>query len=393
MDTKHGRKICVVTGTRAEYGLLRPLLRLLADDADIQLQLIVTGTHLSRDYGYTVDLIEADGFLANERIEMLVASDTAVGVTKSLGLACLGFADALFRLQPDLMVLLGDRYEVLAAAQSALIARIPVAHLHGGEVTEGAIDESIRHAVTKMSSLHFGATPKSCERIVQMGENPEAVFLVGATGLDSIEQLPLLSLSELETHLQITIKRPIAVVTVHPETCLAPEKSVEAVESLLAAIADHPDLTIVFTGSNADAGGTRINALLSSYVVTRVGTAPAVFVKSLGQQRYLSLLSHADMVIGNSSSGLVEAHAVKTVAINIGDRQKGREQPPSVLNVTWNSSDISSAILKALSQEQRSRLLFESPYGTPGTANRIFQILRSVSIGNLAHKPFFTIRG
>ena len=228
-------RICVVTGTRAEYGLLKPLLQLLRDDADFCLQIIATGAHLSPEFGYTIQSITNDGFCVTETLEMLLSSDSAVGVTKSLGLACIGFADALNRLNPNLVILLGDRYEILAAAQCALIAGIPIAHLHGGEITEGAIDDSIRHAITKMSALHFASTPNNCKRIVQMGENPHCVFHVGAIGLDNLSPELLATREQLEQDLKLPLTGPVALVTLHPETCASPEMAEEHARTLVSA--------------------------------------------------------------------------------------------------------------------------------------------------------------
>ncbi len=386
-------RICVVTGTRAEYGLLKPLLQLLRDDADFCLQIIATGAHLSPEFGYTIQSITNDGFCVTETLEMLLSSDSAVGVTKSLGLACIGFADALNRLNPNLVILLGDRYEILAAAQCALIAGIPIAHLHGGEITEGAIDDSIRHAITKMSALHFASTPNNCKRIVQMGENPHCVFHVGAIGLDNLSPELLATREQLEQDLKLPLTGPVALVTLHPETCASPEMAEEHARTLVSALDHFQELTIIITGANADAGGRRINNILEQYSTARKQKSATTFwTASLGQKRYLSLLSIADVVIGNSSSGIIEAHSAGACCVNIGDRQKGREQTPSVVNVPWNLESIVAAIRDALSGVQKPLLSQPSPYGKPGVAARILSILKQQNFDEFKRKQFFSLK-
>ena len=387
------QKICIITGTRAEYGLLKPLIDILKRDEDLILQLIVTGSHLSHEFGYTVQEIEKDGVHISDKIEILISSNSSVGVTKSFGLGCIGFADAFSRLNPDLVILLGDRYEALAAAVSATIARIPIGHLHGGEVTEGAIDESFRHAITKLSSLHFASTALSASRIIQMGENPKHVFNVGAIGLDQIELLKQQSSEELESDLGIKLKSPLFLVTLHPETCLSAEFAETHALSLVNALSHFPQASLVFTGANADVGGRLINSILLEFTEKRRVTASTYFVHSLGQLRYLSALKFSDLVIGNSSSGILEAHPAGTVCVNIGARQRGREQAKSVINCGWDVNEIKNSISIGLSQSQRELLKLDSPYGKPGVAQKIAAIIKKVDLTEFRTKPFHKFNG
>jgi len=387
------QKICIITGTRAEYGLLKPLIDILRKDEDVTLQLVVTGSHLSHEFGYTVQEIEKDGVQISDKIEILISSNSSVGVTKSFGIGCIGLADSFSRLNPNLVILLGDRYEALAAAVSATIARIPIAHLHGGEITEGAIDESFRHAITKLSSLHFASTESSTSRIIQMGENPKHVFNVGAIGLDPLEQLKLKSVEELEADLGIKLKSPVFLITLHPETCLSDDFAETHAVSLVEALSQFPQASLVITGANADAGGRVINSMLSEFSEKRRATAPTYFAHSLGQLRYLSALKIADLVIGNSSSGILEAHPAGTVCVNIGDRQRGREQAKSVVNCGWDVNEITNSISIGLSQSQRELLKLDSPYGKPGVAQKIAAIIKKVDLAKLRTKPFHNFNG
>lgn len=340
------RKICIVTGTRAEYGLLYWLMKEILADADLQLQLIVTGMHLSPEFGLTHRLIEEDGFTIDARVEMLLSSDTPAGIAKSIGLGVIGFADALERLQPDLMVVLGDRYEILAAVQAALVARIPVAHIHGGETTEGAIDESIRHAITKMSHLHFVAAEPYLKRVIQLGEHPDTVFNVGALGIENIQRLQLLNKCQLEKSIDFVLDPLFFLVTYHPATLGSTTPGI-AMQALLDALDDFPEARIVFTKPNSDADGRIIGHMIDEYAQRNTGRI-AVFT-SMGQLRYLSALKLADAVIGNSSSGLIEAPAVNVPTVNIGERQSGRIKADSVIDCPEDRKSIVAAINKALS--------------------------------------------
>lgn len=393
VDSPTMQKICIITGTRAEYGLLKPLIDLFNKDDEVLLQLIVTGSHLSNEYGYTIQEIENDGFAISDKIEILLSSNSSIGVTKSFGLACIGLADSLTKLNPDLLILLGDRYEVLAAAVSAAIARIPIAHLHGGEVTEGALDELFRHAITKLSTIHFASTAINSSRIIQMGENPAHVFNVGAIGLDALETLQIDSKAELEQKFGIKICNPVLLVTLHPETCLSPEYAKMHALTLVEALDYFPQATMIVTGANADAGGRYINSILEDFVEKRRLMAPTYFASSLGQNRYLSTLKQADLVIGNSSSGIIEAHASGTVCINIGDRQKGREQAQSVINCGWDVEEIKNGISAGLSHPHIEHLASKGIYGEPGVAKRIAAIIKTIEKSLLRVKPFCTISG
>lgn len=379
------RKIAVVTGTRAEYGLLYWLMKEIQGDSDLQLQLIVTGAHLSPEFGSTWKEIEADGFLIDAKVEMLLSSDTPVAVAKSVGLGTIGFADALDRLKPDIMVMLGDRYEILSAVSAAAMLRIPVAHLHGGESTEGAIDEAIRHAVTKMSHLHFTAAEPYRRRVVQMGESPDRVFCLGAPGLEYLRRFTPLSRSELERDLEIPLSSPLLLVTYHPVTL---EGSPEgAFKELLRALDKLPDARIVFTMPNADAEGRVLISLIQEYVSKHAVRAKA-FV-SLGQRRYLSLMKICDAVVGNSSSGLTEAPACGKPTVNIGDRQKGRLKADSVIDCAEDRDSIAKAIELALTPTFAERAKSTtSLYGFGDVAEKIVKVLKTCDLNGILKKKF-----
>ena len=379
------RRICVVTATRAEYGLLYWLLRALRDDSAIELQIVVTGTHLSAAHGMTVSGIEADGFVVSARVSMLLQDDSPLGVTKSLGLAVVGLAEAFERLQPDLVVLLGDRYEMLGAAQAAMIARIPIAHIHGGEATEGLIDEAIRHAITKMSHLHFVAAESFRRRVLQLGESAERVWVVGATGLDNIARLPLLDREALESELDFLIKSPAMLITYHPVT-LSEEDPAAAMRDLLE-VADPIAGSIILTGVNADTGGNAMRREAEQFASARPGRV--LLAESLGALRYLSAMKHVDVVVGNSSSGLLEAPALGTPSVDIGPRQQGRLRAPSVIHCEASRCAVAAAIHQAMTVEHRTvaqRKL--TPYGTPGAAERIAGVLRGHPLDCLLVKRF-----
>lgn len=382
---KKFNKICIITGSRAEYGLLFPLMNILHKDSEVEMKLIVTGSHLSPEFGMTVNQILSDGFIVDERIEMLLSSDSPVAISKSMGLAIIGFGEAFARLKPEIIVLLGDRYEILCAASAALIARIPVAHLHGGERTEGAYDESIRHAVTKLSHVHFASLEEYRKRILQLGENPERVFTVGAIGIDNIRNKTLLSKKTLSENLRISFKKNNFLVTFHPETLEIREAKQQG-EILLNALLAFEDTFIVFTKANADTGGRIINKCIDLFVEANPKRS-AVF-SSLGQERYLSLVKVCNVVIGNSSSGIIEVPSMKVPTVNIGDRQKGRIKARSVIDCPIVKDSIVAAIKKALSSEFQSMLVdMENPYGDGKTAERIANVLKTVPLD--IKKPFF----
>ncbi len=380
------RKICVVTGTRADYGLLYWLMQEIRQDTALRLQIAVTGMHLSPEFGLTYKAIEADGFVIDEKIEMLLSSDTAAGVAKSMGLGVIGFADALARLRPDMLVLLGDRYEILAAAQAAMVARVPIAHIAGGDVTEGAFDEAIRHSITKMSHLHFVTNEASARRVRQLGENPDHIFNVGSPGLDYIKRVKLLSRNELEEAMDFKFRPKNLLVTFHPVTLERQSAEAQFSELLMALESLGQDTGIVFTKPNADTDGRAIARLMDDYVA---GHANARAYTSLGQLRYLSAMSHVDAVVGNSSSGLYEAPSFGKPTVNIGDRQKGRLMADSVINCATNAQSISKAILNALEADCSG---VNNPYGDGDSAMRIKERLKQIADpSSLLKKHFFDL--
>lgn len=381
------RRIAVVSGSRADYGLLRSLLFAIHSDDTLILQLIVTGMHLAPEFGLTYREIEADGLPIAARVEMLVSSDTATGIAKSMGLGLIGFADTFQSLAPDLLVVLGDRFEILAAAQAALVQRIPMAHIHGGETSEGAFDESIRHALTKMAQWHFVAAEPYRQRVIQMGEAPKHVFNFGAPGLDQLDAITWLDRPALARSLGIGDGSPLLLVTYHPTT-LDGRDPVLAMDELCAAIARFEDAVVVFTYPNADTGGRALIDAVDRFV----GQAPErrhAFA-SLGQQRYLSLMRVADVVVGNSSSGLIEAPALHRATVNLGARQKGRLRAPSVIDTTEDRDGIERALRHALSTDFQRRLSdLDSPYGRGRVGTRIRDTLRQVQLD--VQKSFFDI--
>lgn len=379
------RKVCVITGTRAEFGLLRPLMHEILQHPMLDLVTIATGSHLSALHGGTVSEIEAQGFKVDATVQMLLASDSAEAVGVSLGLGVMGLTSALQRLAPDIVVLLGDRYEALAAAQSAMILGMPIAHIHGGEATEGLIDEAIRHSITKMSHLHFVAAPPFRDRVVQLGEDPARVHVVGAAGFDNIAVLEMVGREVLASDLGLPLFAPLLAVTFHPVT-LEGERGGSA-KPLLTALQEFPQATVVFTGTNADAYGSRISTEIADFCA--MNAHRAVHINSLGFRRYLSLLAESDVVVGNSSSGLIEAPALGVPTVNIGIRQQGRPCAPSVINCGNDARAIVSAIKNALAPEHRALAKrCESPYGKPGAAKKMVDLLARAKIKELLVKSF-----
>lgn len=384
------RKICVVTGTRAEYGLLQLLMKEIAEDPGLELQVVATGMHLAPEFGSTYRAIEADGFRIDAKVEMLLASDTPVGVTKSLGLGVIGFADALDRLAPDLLVVLGDRYEILAAVQAALVARVPVAHIHGGETTEGAIDEAIRHSITKMAHLHFVAAEPYRQRVIQLGESPERVFNFGAPGLEQIARLQPLERDALQASLGFQLGALNFLVTYHPVTLDAAGPAA-AMQELLSALDLFPDAKLIFTKPNSDAGGKEIARLIDDYVAARPGRAAAF--ASLGQLRYLSALAQVDLVVGNSSSGLIEVPMFGKPTVNVGERQAGRRRASSVIDCRETAADIGAAIRKALSPAfQQTLERISTVYDADATAFKIKEELKQVKLDEILIKRFHDLK-
>jgi len=381
------RKICVVTGTRAEYGLLYWLMREIQADDELQLQLIVTGMHLSPEFGLTYQVIEQDGFKIDQKIEMLLSSDTPVGIAKSIGLGIIGFAETLERLMPDLLVILGDRYEILAAAQAAMVARIPIAHIAGGDTTEGAIDEAIRHSITKMSHLHFVTNDISAQRVIQMGENPEHIFNYGEPGLDQINRLKLLSKEEVETSLGFKFRKRNLLITFHTVT-LEQDSPHEQFEQLLNALDMlDSDVGLIITKPNSDTGGRILIKMIDEYVMKRDN---AKAFMSLGQLRYLSCMSHVDAVVGNSSSGLYEAPSFRKPTVNIGDRQRGRLQAESIINCNPEIKQIYDAIQIAFRMDCSNVV---NPYGDGETSPKIIKIFKKIdNYKNLLKKHFYEVQ-
>ena len=368
------RKICVITGTRAEFGLLRPLIELIANDKELQLQLIATGMHLSPEFGYTLNEITEAGFMVDKKVECLLSSDSSVGVSKTIALAVSGFADALAELTPDLVVVLGDRTEILGAVIATAMANIPIAHLYGGETTEGAYDEAIRHSITKFSHLHFTSTEAYRKRVIQLGEYPDMVFNVGAIGIDAIKKLPLLDRAAFEQAIGFKLKKRNVLITYHPVT-LEKEAPIETFENVLTALDELTDTALIFTHANSDKNGRIINKMITEYVSSHKDKA--VEFKSLGQLRYLSALQFVDFVIGNSSSGMTEVPAFYIPTINIGDRQKGRINCESVINSNNSLEDIKKSITFALNKTFRKKIQQqELLYGNGTAAKKILQIIK-----------------
>ena len=382
------RKICIITGTRAEYGLLRWVMQGIKDDAELTLQIIATGMHLSPEFGLTYKAIEQDGFKIDRKVEMLTSSDTAVGIAKSMGLGLIGFADALHELQPDLIVVLGDRFEIFSAVSAALVARIPVAHIHGGEATEGLIDEAIRHSITKMSQLHFVAAEAYRQRVIQLGEQPDRVFLVGGLGIDNIKRLQLLDRATLETSLDFKLGVKNLLITFHPVT-LETATAANQMQELLAALAQLKDTQLIFTLPNADTDGRTLIEMVQNFVKQHTN---ARAYTSLGQLRYLSCIAQVDGVLGNSSSGLAEVPSFKKGTINIGDRQRGRLQAESVINCEPIQGSIASALVQLYSADFQAHLhKVTNPYGEGGASEVIVSTVKAVSLDGILKKRFYDV--
>jgi GDP/UDP-N,N'-diacetylbacillosamine 2-epimerase (hydrolysing) len=382
------RKICVITGTRAEYGLLRWVMQGIKDDPDLTLQVIATGMHLSPEFGLTYREIEKDGFKIDRKIEMLTSSDTSVGVAKSMGLGLIGCADALNELKPNLIVVLGDRFEIFAAVSAALVARIPVAHLHGGETTEGAFDEALRHSITKMSHLHFVAAEPYRQRVIQLGEQPDRVFLVGGLGIDNIKRLKLLERAELEAALDLKLSSRNLLITFHPVT-LETSTAADQMAELLAALAELKNTLLIFTLPNADTDGRILIQMVDQFVAMHPNSRAYT---SLGQLRYLSCIAHVDGVVGNSSSGLGEAPALKKGTVNIGDRQRGRLQANSVINCEPTRQSVEAALVKLYSADFQASLSgVINPYGEGGASEKVVKVIKRLEIDGIVKKSFYDL--
>ncbi len=386
------RNICVVTGTRAEYGLLSRLMRIIEDSPKARLQVIVTNMHLSSRFGNTYREIEADGFTIDYKIPIIDDSedDNAVTTVKSMARALDGFADAYNVLKPDLIVLLGDRYEILAAAASALIERIPIAHIHGGEITEGAYDDAIRHSITKMSHLHFTSTERYRERVIQLGESPERVFNVGSLGVENIKMLRLMDKETIEKELGFAIDRDTILVTYHPVT-LGNRTAEESIADFISVLDERKDLRVIFTMPNSDTGGRVIEEKINQFVSRNAGRSKAF--KSLGALRYLSVMRNVAAVVGNSSSGLIEAPSFHIPTLNIGERQNGRISAGSVYDCASDRQSVQIGLRKILSEEfRRNALSTENPYEKVDTAAEIFKVISSYPLEQLGQKHFYDIR-
>ena len=382
------RKICVVTGSRADYGLLRWLMQEIKEDLDLELQILATGMHLSETFGLTYKEIESDGFKINEKITVLNGDDSGLSLAKSISLGVSGCADAFERLKPDLIIVLGDRFEIFAATTAALVSTIPVAHLHGGEVTVGAFDESFRHSITKMSHIHFVAAEEYRNRVIQLGENPELVFNVGGLGVDAISKLKLLTKEEFEKKRGVSFSKRNLLITFHPVT-LEDGSAEKHMNELLFALSELNETTLIFTLPNADTGGLVIISEIEKFVEDH---SNAYSFKSLGQVDYLSCINLVDGVIGNSSSGLTEVPSFRKGTINIGDRQKGRLLATSVINVEPTKEEIKKGLSKLYSDSFRASLLrTENPYGRLGAASKIHKIVRDLELEGLLKKTFFQV--
>ena len=378
----------MITGTRAEYGLLRWVIDGIIRSDSLELQLCVTGMHLSPEFGLTYRQIEKDGYQIDSKVEMLVSADTPSGITKSMGLGLIGFADELHRLKPDIILILGDRYEIMSAAMAATIARIPIAHLHGGEATEGCIDEAIRHSITKMSHLHFVALKEYEKRVIQLGEEPNRVFCVGGLGIDNILKLDLLTKQDLEDSLDFKLGAKSILVTFHPVT-LEANTSGGQMNEVLKSLDEFNDYKIIFTMPNADTEGREIFKLIEKFCLRKKNS---IAFTSLGQVKYLSCLKYVDFVIGNSSSGLLEVPSFLIPTVNVGDRQKGRLKAVSVIDCVPEKNQILSAIKRAVSAEfKESCMLVKNPYGNGGASKIIIKKLEEINFTNLLKKQFYNI--
>ena len=383
------RKICVITGSRAEYGLLSGLMAAIKADKELCLQIFATNMHLSPEFGLTYKEIEQDGFVIDKKVEMLLSSDTSNGITKSVGLAIIGFADAYEDLKPDLIVVLGDRYEILAAVTAALFYKIPVAHLHGGEITEGAYDDSIRHAITKMSHLHFTSTEAYRHRVIQLGEHPDRVFYVGALGVENIKNTKLLSKTDLEESLGLFLGDKSLLVTFHPVT-LENGTAEQQCKNLLDVLAELTDYSIIFTLPNSDTDGRVIMLLINEFA--SVFKNRTMVFTSLGKIRYLSALQYVTAVVGNSSSGIIEVPSFGIPTLNIGDRQKGRIAASSVVHCDTTTNDIKLGVELVLSKEMQ--LLAKNvvnPYQKEDTVVHILEVIKNYPLQDIIQKSFYDL--
>ena len=382
------RKICIVTGSRAEYGLLYWLIKEVQADKNLKLQLIVTGMHLSAKFGLTYKLIEED-FNIDKKIDMDLTSDTSLGISRSMGIAHLSFSEAFHELKPDIVVLLGDRYEIFCAASTAMISKIPIAHIHGGEITEGSWDDCIRHCISKMSHIHFTATEEYKNRVIQLGEEPKRIFNVGGMGIENISRLKLLSKNEFEKSINFKLNKKNILITFHPTT-LENDSTIEQFKELLNALNELSHTNFIFTKTNSDLNGSAINEMIDSY--TSENTKKSIKFTSLGQLRYLSALQYVDAVVGNSSSGLLEAPSFKIGTINIGDRQKGRIKAESVIDCLPYKKDIQCSFKKLYSKNfQKLLKTTKNPYDKGLSSKKVVKVLKNFKLDNILKKNFYNI--
>ena len=380
------RKVCVVTGTRAEYGLLSRLMWLIRADHDLTLQIIATNMHLSPEFGLTYKEIEADGFTIDEKVPMPKLADTSNGIVKSMAVELSGIADAYEELRPDLIVILGDRYEMLVAATAALVYKIPIAHIHGGEITEGAFDDAIRHAITKMSHLHFTSTEEYRKRVIQLGEQPDKVFHVGSLGVENIKKTSLMSKDDIEKSLGFNLKPQTVLATYHSVTL----SDQIAIDELLTVLSEEKNIRILFTMPNSDTGGAYISEKINEFVAKN--KERAIAFTSLGVKRYLSAMPHVAAVIGNSSSGIIEAPSFRIPTLNIGNRQKGRVICDSVVSCNNDSASIKKGLNKVLSRQMADIARnIQNPYEKENTAQSICDIIKNHPLGNLIKKSFYNL--
>lgn len=384
------RKVCFITSTRADYGIMSRLMRKVADASECELQIIATNMHLSPEYGMTYREIEADGFKIDKKVEMMLSSDTRNGNVKSMGVALLGFADAIEDLKPDIAVILGDRYEMLAAAEACLIYKLPIAHIGGGDVTEGAFDDSIRHCITKLSHIHFANTEEGRKRIIQMGEQPDRVFDYGGLANDNILNEPIISKEELEESLQFDLGKDFLLVTFHPVTLEDNTAELQSRNLLSALEGKLNDYKIIFTMPNSDADSRVIADQINAFVEKHPEDCLAKV--SLGKKRYYSALKYCAAVIGNSSSGIYEAPSFHVPTLNIGDRQKGRLRGESVVDVEATIDGINNGLNKVLSNEFRQFVkTVQSPFDKPGTLENIYDVIAHYPLDGIIEKKFYNI--
>ena len=385
-----GRRICVFTGSRAEYGLLKPLLEEIRQEPALELKLLLAGTHLSREFGLTYRIVEEDGFTCDEKVEMILSSDTPVAVCKSMGLGMIGFSEALMRIKPDLVVILGDRFESMVAAISAYVCRIPIAHIQGGELTLGAIDDQFRHSITKMSMLHFVCAEEYRRRVIQLGEQPDRVFDFGALNVDAMKKIPVIPRAQLEKEIKFSLSPRSLLVTFHPVT-LEDDTAKDQLPQLLEAISSFDNLKVIFTKTNADTEGRVINELIDEYV--EANPQNTVAFTSMGQMHYINVLRYADAVAGNSSSGVIETPTFKVPTVNMGEREKGRIIADNVIDCEFDTESIRSALQTALSGQFKDSLKdMKSPYDKGETSKNIARVLKEYPLPRTTKKEFYDIK-